>query len=198
MAMKSSKKIGIVLLILSVVIMAAVIGYAYQKSQNQPPASKDLGEMMINWYIPDYDKLVDDSDLIVVATVTNKSGIWGTEDGEMPLPVTRYSSIYTEYTFKPEEVLKGNTTTIIGRVRGGEVDGYTQKATQTSSFEVGDKVLLFLTNNKDANGNRILWYHINWPGALTETADGQFENPCYGVISIEQLKQDIADSETAK
>ena len=195
MAMKSSKKLGIVLLVVSLVIMASVIGYAYYKTQI--PENKNLGEIMINWYIPDYDELVADSDLIVVATVTNKTGVWGTDDGEKPSPVTIYSNIYTEYTFKPEEVLKGNTTTVIGRVRGGEVDGYTLKATQTSSFETGDQVLLFLTNNKDTGGNRILWYYINWPGAFTETGTGQFTNPCYGEISIEQLKQDIADSETA-
>ncbi|MBZ3936291.1 hypothetical protein [Methanimicrococcus blatticola] len=197
MAMKSSKKLGFVLLAISLLLIASVVGYAYSQSQNRLPEGKDLGEMMINWYIPDYNALVSDSDLIVVATVTNKTGIWGTDDGEKPSPVTIYSSIYTEYTFKPDEILKGNTTTIIGRVRGGTVDGYTQKATQTSSFEVGDKVLLFVTNNKDADGNRILWYHINWPGAFTETTDGKFTNPCYGEISIEQLKQDIADSETA-
>lgn len=197
MAMKSSKKLGFVLLAISLLLIASVVGYAYSQSQNRLPEGKDLGEMMINWYIPDYDDLVSSSDLIVVATVTNKTGIWGTEGGEKPSPVTIYSSIYTEYTFKPDDVLKGNTTTIIGRVRGGTVDGYTQKATQTSSFEVGDKVLLFMTNNKDADGNRILWYHINWPGAFIETTDGKFTNPCYGEISIEQVKQDIADSETA-
>lgn len=195
--LSSSKKRGIVLLAASLILMASVVGYAYHKSQIQPPENKYLGEMMINWHIPAYDDLIADSDLIVVATVTGKTGVWGTDDGEMPSPVTIYSSIYTEYTFKPEEVLKGNTTTIIGRVRGGEVDGYTQKATQTSSFETGDKVLLFLTNNTDADGNRILWYYINWPGAFNENSDGQFENPCYGKISVEQLKQDIAASETA-
>lgn len=192
--MTTTRKIGIVLLIISLLMMVSIVGYAYYKSQ--VPDGKNLGEIMINWYIPEYDELIENSDLIVIATVTNKTGVWGTDDGEKPPVVTIYNNIYTEYTFKPEEVLKGNTTTVIGRVRGGEVDGYTQKATQTSSFEVGDKVILFLTNNTDSDGNRILWYYINWPGAFSETADGNFTNAVYGEISIEQLKQDIAESET--
>ncbi|WNY24012.1 hypothetical protein MmiHf6_13370 [Methanimicrococcus hongohii] len=190
------QKAAIVLFALAFLILAAVSVYTIYDAHK--PENKDLGELMINWYIPDYDDLISDSDLIVVATVTNKTGIWGTDDGEKPSGVKAYTSgIYTEYTFQPVDVLKGNTTTIIGRARGGEVDGYTQKATQTSSFEVGDTVLLFLTNNTDSDGNRILWYYINWPGAFEESSDGVFRNDVYGEITIEQLKLDIAESEAA-
>ncbi|MDR2944288.1 MAG: hypothetical protein LBU81_04300 [Methanosarcinales archaeon] len=195
MSIKQSQKLGLVLLLISAVIIGSVIGYVYLQSQT--PDDKNLGEMMINWYIPDYDTLVADSDLIVIATVTDKTGIWDTDDGKKPLLLTDSDTIRTEYTFKPEDVLKGSTTTLIGRVYGGEVDGYTQTAMQTPSFEVGDKVLLFLNNNEDADGNRILWYHINWPGAFAVNSNGQFENPCYGEISIDQLTQNIADSETS-
>ncbi|WP_318786381.1 hypothetical protein [Methanimicrococcus hacksteinii] len=184
------------MLAISVLIIASVAAYVYYESQK--PGNKNLGEIMINWYIPDYDKLVSDSDLIVVATVTSKKGVWGTDDGEKPSGFGIYKSgIYTEYTFRPDDVLKGNTTTIIGRAQGGEVDGYTLTATQTSSFEVGDQVLLFLTANKDADGNRILWYYIHWPGVFTETGDGIFTNDVYGNISTEQLKQDIASGSAA-
>ncbi|WP_316559333.1 hypothetical protein [Methanimicrococcus stummii] len=184
------------MLAISILIIASVVVYMFYESQK--PENKNLGEVLINWYIPDYDKLVSDSDLIAVATVTSKKGIWGTDDGEKPSGFDIYKSgIYTEYTFQPDDVLKGNTTTIIGRAQGGEVDGYTLKATQTSSFEVGDQVLLFLTNNKDADGNRILWYYINWPGVFTERDNSVFTNDVYGNISLEQLKKDIVDSESA-
>lgn len=196
MAMKTSQKLGIVLLFCSLVVIASVIGYAYL--QTQSPENKNFGKIQISWYVPEYDELIADSDLIVVATVTDKTGIWDTKNGQKPLlPGIQKRGINTEYTFMPEDVLKGNTTTIIGRVRGGEADGYTQRASPTASFEVGDKVLLFLKNNEDADGNRILWYYVSWPTSFIENGDGKFENMCYDALSIEQLKQDIAASETA-
>ncbi|MDR0767110.1 MAG: hypothetical protein LBE57_01485 [Methanosarcinales archaeon] len=184
------QKIGIILLVASLIFIAAVIYTGYE---NLSPKGKDLGEVMICWHIPEYDELVSNSDLIVVATVTNKTGIWWSGPNDTPAPLFfRSRSIFTVYSFKPDEVLKGNTTTIFGRVHGGTVDGYTQKATPTPSFEVGDQVLLFLRNNQDVKGNPILWYYVDWPSAFTSSGDGIFENEVYGEVSIEELKREIA------
>ena len=193
------RKLGLVLFAVSLLIIAYVAVYMYSESRS--PENR-VSEIAISWYIPEYSEMVEKSDLIVVATVTGKNGVWDTKDGEKPFRFRLFNGgagdysggLFTEYTFRPDEVLKGKTTTVIGRVRGGVADGYTQKATPTSSFEVGDQVLLFLTNNEDRDGNRILWYYVDWPSAFTKDSDGLFKNECYGAFSVEQLKEEIAGS----
>ncbi|MDR2944289.1 MAG: hypothetical protein LBU81_04305 [Methanosarcinales archaeon] len=192
---KDSKGMKIAVLVFSaaLIIIAAAATFTAADRQNPAfPVNSNIGGISISWHYPDYEELVTALDLIVIATVTNKTGIWDTDDGKKPMfwPI-RKSGILTEYTFKPEDVLKGNTTTFIGRIRGGTADGYTQDANPTPSFETGDKVLLFLKTNEDADGNRILWYYLSWPTAFTENRDGKFENPCYDALSIELLKQDV-------
>lgn len=192
------RKAGLILFAIALIIIASVV--VYTAYVNNKPENKELGEILIHWYVAEYNELLEDSDLIVVATVTNKTGIWGTTDGKKP---SRFGGnkdeifeggILTEYTFRPVDVLKGNTTTIIGRIRGGEVDGYSQKASPTPSFEVGDTVLLFLKNNTDADGNPMFWYYVGWPTSFIEE-NGKFVNDCYDDILIDALKKDIEDGE---
>lgn len=186
--------LGLGLLAVSFLLIAAVVYIGYE---NQTPGDKDLGEIIITWYIPEYGELVESSDLIVIGTVTNKTGVWDTEDGEKPSRLRFYtggnfSGIHTEYVIRPDDVLKGRTATVIGHVRGGTADGYVWHADPIPSFEVGDRVLLFLSETDSPTGDRIPWYHIGWPNAFTEEGDGFFRNECYGGVDIEQLKELIA------
>lgn len=183
-------KIGIALFFVGLLVAASVA--VYTASENWKPDNKDLGEMMINWYFAELDEKVATSDLIVIATVSNKTGVWDTANGEKPSVISIYDTrISTEYTFRPDDVLKGNTSIFKGRVAGGTVDGYTLKATKTPSFEEGDKVLLFLKTNIDEEGNDKIWYHIGLPDAFYETDDGVFTNEYYGDVLVEELKNDL-------
>lgn len=184
-------KIGIILFAVGFLIVAAIAVYTVSESRN--PESKDLGEMMINWHFAEFDEKVSDVDLIVIATVSNKTGVWDTENGKKPFVIDYDTKIRTEYTFRPDDVLKGTTASFKGRVLGGTADGYTLKATKTPSFEVGDKVLLFLETNIDADGNDKVWYSIGLPDAFYETGDGVFTNEYYGDITVDELKNDLKE-----
>jgi len=181
-----------------------------------------LGGIAVDYVFPEYNELIADSDLIVVATVKDKTGIWQTKTGKKPLMINLFNmkdetrpivlrypraGIETEYTFEAEEVLKGEATTFRGRTHGGCADGYRIDASGVPSFEPGERVLLFLKTNTDEDGNLISWYHIGLPNAfpleetilyqsdweiLTSVMEGHHTNDYYGDLTIEQLKIDIA------
>ena len=181
-----------------------------------------LGGMVVCSDFPEYNKLIADSDLIVVATVKDKKGFWDTKDGKKPLTITLFNmkdetepivlrypkaGINTEYTFEAKEVLKGEATTFKGRVHGGTADGFTIDASGVPSFEPGESVILFLKTNQDENGTPISWYHVGLPNTfpleetivyqsdweiLTTMMEGYHTNDYYGDLTIEQLRIDVA------
>lgn len=158
------------------------------------PVNGSVGNIAISWHTPDYDELINRSDLIVIGTVSDKTGAWNTEDGKKPPRYALVSTgISTYYVIDEFELLKGETDQIRVRAPGGTVDGYTTYASPMQTLEVGDTVLLFLTNNADVDGNPISRYHIGFPTVFTKTADGEFENEFYGEISVEELKKEIAE-----
>ena len=189
-------KIAIVLFAAALLVIAAV--GVYTSLENQ---AKYQGKMTFHPYYPGYDEIISRSDLIVTATVTNQECVWDTKDGKKPFSVYfSKARIYTEYTFESDDILKGNETSVKGRVYGGSADGYTMTATGTTSFEVGDKVLLFLTTNQDESGNLISWYHIGLTNSFFEKSEDVFmleSDESRGDVTIEQLREDIIRVESS-
>jgi len=181
-----------------------------------------LGGIAIDYVFPEYNELIADSDLIVVATVKDKRGFWDTKTGKKPLTIILFNmkdktrpfvltfpkaGIETEYVFEAKEVLKGEATTFKGRVHGGTADGFMIDASGVPSFEPGESVILFLKTNQDEDGNLISWYHIGLPNAfpleetiiyqsdweiLTAVMEGHHTNDYYGDLTIEQLRIDVS------
>jgi len=212
-----------IVILFAAVLLIVAAGSVYSAFYKQD-GDVLLGNMVVSSVFPEYDELIADSDLIVVATVKDKKGIWDTKSGKKPLTITLFNSkdgnkpivliypragINTEYTFEAEEVLKGEATTFKGLVRGGNADGYTVDVSGVPSFEPGEPVILFLKTNSDENGNPISWYHISLPNSfplketiiyqsdweiLSVTEDGNHANEYYGSLTVEQLRKDVAGS----
>jgi len=191
-----SMKIAIILFAAAFLSVAAIVVCSDLDKRNDGIMQNWEG-MYISWYYPEYDEIILDSDLIVVATVTDKKGVWNTKDEKKPL-IAWFSNagINTEYTFEPKDILKGETATFKVRTPGGSADGYKKEVGSGSpSFEIGDHVLLFLTKNQDENGKMISWYFIGEPSALIEKSDYIFTNGYYGDLTVDQLKTDISNAE---
>ncbi|WP_338102157.1 hypothetical protein [Methanolapillus millepedarum] len=197
---KSHMKLWIIILAAVFIVIAAIGVYTAMNKQDKDTANEtDLGTIMINWYFPEFSQLVDNSDLIVTATVTGEKSIWDTPDGQKPANMTDYKDnhgqISTEYTFQTDEILKGNISdTFTGRVKGGTLDGYTFTAMKVPTFDVNDTVLLFIQYPKDENGNVIQkdFVQIGLPDAFVQTENGNFTNEYYGEVSETQVKEEIA------
>ena len=216
-------KFVVVLFAAAFIIIAAASVYVCLEKRNQNDVW--LGGIAVDSISPEYETLIAKSDLIVVATVKDKKGIWDTKDGKKPLTINIFNmknekrpfvltlphaGIKTEYTFEADEVLKGEAATFKGRTYGGRADGYIIDASGVPSFEPGEKVLLFLNENQDENGNLISWYHISIPTGFSEKTkttqilsdafvieiiDGVYTNGFGEEIVLEQLRADIANAE---
>ena len=211
-----------IIALFAVVFVAVAAVSVYSAAADRHKEDVLLGGIAIDYIFPEYNELIADSDLIVVATVKDKKGIWDTKTGKKPLMINLFNmkdktrpfvltfpkaGIETEYVFEAEEVLKGDATIFKGRTHGGCVDGYIVSASGAPSFEPGESVLLFLKTNTDEDGNLISWYHIGLPNAfpleetilyqseweiLSSVMEGHHTNDYYGDLTIEQLKIDIA------
>ena len=174
------------------IVAVAAVGTSMEQQKTCFPVNGSVGNVVIDWHYPDYEELIERSDLIVVATVSDKFTVWGTEDGKKP---PRYelctAGIYTCHPCDEFEVLKGNISRLCVRTPGGSIDGYTMNVYPVPELEVGDTVLMFLNTNYDENGNYRVWYYIGMPNVFTASEDGTFVNDYYGGVTIEQLKEDI-------
>jgi hypothetical protein len=218
-------KFAIALFAAVFLIVAAVSVCSASVKQNNEDIM--IGGIAVDYVFPEYNELIAESDLIVVAIVKDKKGVWDTKDGKKPLTVNLFNmkdekrpivlryphaGINTEYTFEAEEVLKGEATIFKGRTRGGCADGYRIDTSGVPSFEPGERVLLFLKTNTDEDGNLISWYHIGLPDAfpleetivyqseweiLTSVMEGHHTNDYYGDLTIEQLRIDVAANAAA-
>ncbi len=176
-----------------IIVAVAAVGVSAEQQKTCFPVNGSVGDVIIDWYYPDYEELVARSDLIVIATVSDKFAVWGTEDGKKPPRYDLCSTwIYTCYPSDEFEVLKGNVSRLCVRAPGGTVDGYTLNASRVPEFEIGDTVLLFLNTNFDENGNYTVWYHIGMPNVFEASENGTFANDYYGSVTAEQLKENIA------
>ncbi|MDV0445947.1 hypothetical protein MmiAt1_15510 [Methanimicrococcus sp. At1] len=200
---ESSKGMKIaVIAFFAVLIVVAVLGvgdsWEHQRGTGLP-VNGSIGMMVICYDFPEFEELAD-FDLIVVGTVSDKYGAWGTEDGKKPLSKYKLkdAGIYTYYELENIDVLKGNVSELTVRTPGGEADGYALHVGSFPWIETGDNVLLFLRTNYDADNNVLDWYYIGEPNVFTEIDDGVFENGHYGSISIEELKDEIAKAQERK
>ncbi|WNY24111.1 hypothetical protein MmiHf6_14400 [Methanimicrococcus hongohii] len=200
--------------ILSVFLLLIVIaGVVYYQQQTELEDEKIL-YFDSEWIFPEYEKLISESDLIVVAKVTDEKSIW--EYGkpkEKPLfefhlrnpwrdkelqndAVILENMISTIYSFEPVTVLKGNTSEFKGRLIGGTLDGYSyiSNGSYYTSFEDGDIVLLFL-------GQPIPEIYDIYEGSYSlgdiyifvDNGDGTFSNYHYGTVTIDQVRKDISN-----
>ncbi|WNY24014.1 hypothetical protein MmiHf6_13390 [Methanimicrococcus hongohii] len=195
---ENSKGIKIVIVVFSILLILTAGVAAFDnidKNRLHLPVNGSVGMIHISWMTPDFEELVDRSDLIIVGTVSDKYGAWNTEDGSKPPRYALVSTgISTYYEISGLEVLKGSAETVTVRAPGGTTGGYTTTAEPMQELEVGDTVLLFLTNNYDSEGNPITWYHIGFPTVFIKNGDGLFENEFYGEISIEEVEKEIENS----
>ena len=224
---KITPRMKFAIALFAVVFLIVAVFSVYSASAKQNQEDVFLGGIAVDYIFPEYNELIADSDLIVVATVKDKKGFWDTKDGKKPLTITLFNmkdetkpivlrypkaGINTEYTFEAKEVLKGEATTFKGRVHGGTADGFTIDASGVPSFEPGESVILFLKTNQDENGNSISWYHIGLPNAfpleetivyqseweiLSSVMEGHHTNDYYGDLTIEQLRIDVAANAAA-
>jgi hypothetical protein len=96
----------------------------------------------------DFPTLVREANYIVVGTVTAIDGDWD-ED---------LNFIHSSVTIAVERSYRGNTPdTLIVRTPGGQVAGVAQHAHGAPSFEIGERVLVFLTSWEDGDG-KVLGY----------------------------------------
>ncbi|WNY24013.1 hypothetical protein MmiHf6_13380 [Methanimicrococcus hongohii] len=206
---ENSKGMKIAVLIFSVILVAvAVLGTVDSAEHNRSfiPVNGNLGGLYVSWDMPtEFEDLVIDSDLILIGTVSDKSCIWNTDDGEKPSRYefeTDFSTTFgmwisTSYEIDNLEVLKGEADSVQARAPGGTVDGYTLTVSPMQDLEVGDTVLLFLSSHNDLNGNPMPWYHLSWPLIFTEMDENHFENEYYGEISVDDLRIRISESGAA-
>jgi hypothetical protein len=88
----------------------------------------------------DFGDLARDADAIIVGTVTDIQGEWGPDR----------NFIHSNVTIRVERSMRGNTgDQIVLRNPGGIVAGVGQRAEGVADFEVGERVMLFLTSWED-------------------------------------------------
>jgi hypothetical protein len=96
----------------------------------------------------DFDDLARDADYIVVGTVESVTG--ERDEGARFIHSNVYLSVERSY--------RGNAPAqIVIRTPGGEIGGVAMRADGAASFEVGEKVLVFLTTWEDGTA-KVLGY----------------------------------------
>ena len=187
---KQQEIVKLAVILFSVILGAAIIFSIYFMMSNSNPfdPKDNVTTIIIDWYYPELEELAGSSDLIVIATVTDKLTVWDIADGTKPAwPDISDTTIYTCYFFEETEILKGDAAEIWGRVPGGTIDGYTLDAQNVPEPEIGETVLLFLKTNV-VDGELISWYHVGMPNVFYETESGTFVNSYYGEVTIEEVK----------
>jgi len=188
---KQQEIVKFAVILFSIILVAvAVFSIYFSMSSSNPfdPEQDNVTTIIIDWYYPELEELAGSSDLIVIATATDKLTVWGTADGTKPAWWNISDTlIYTCYFFEETEILKGDAAEIWGRVPGGTIDGYTLDARDVPDPEIGETVLLFLKTNI-VDGERISWYHVGMPNVFYEMESGTFVNSYYGEVTIEEVK----------
>ncbi|MDV0446847.1 hypothetical protein MsAg5_07060 [Methanosarcinaceae archaeon Ag5] len=212
--MDKNKKIAagiIIVVVLTVAALALIISAAFISFENDWELDDGtilVGGMCICYVGYTAEELIEKSDVIVIATVTDSKGVWNTSDGGKPPQYTHsrlYAKLYlfadmfydrhlnpeigptydipihTELTFETNEILKGEMPdTFKKQMWGGTVDGFTFDNC-TYEREIGQQFILFIDN--DTNEKFILETEIYETGKMFYNGGEQ--------ISFEELKTKI-------
>jgi hypothetical protein len=146
------------------------------------------------------DKLVSLSDSVVIAEVVDiLPSRWNTQNGEKPTVNDGISHIiYTDITIKIVEYLKGslgNTTdnTTIVRTIGGMVGQDKQYVEDQPSYNVNEKVLIFLKNDSDPRTVDIGNKHFVTTGSM----QGKITIPANNEVIIGDTKLSLEEAKIA-
>lgn len=146
------------------------------------------------------DKLVSLSDSVVIAEVVDiLPSRWNTQNGEKSTVNDGTSHIiYTDVTIKIVEYLKGslgNTTdnTTIVRTMGGMVGQDKQYVEDQPSYNVNEKVLIFLKNDSDPRTVDIGNKHFVTTGSM----QGKITMPANNEVIIGDTKMSLEEAKTA-
>ena len=150
------------------------------------------------------DKLVSISDSVVIAEVIGVSpSRWNTQDGEKPVVNGSDSTSYTIYTdvnVKILEYIKGSSsntvdntvdnTVITVRVLGGTVGQDEQYVEDQPSYNVNEKVLIFLKNDNDPRTKDVGNKHMTTVGLI----QGKISIPVDNEIIIGDTKMSLTEA----
>ena len=187
------------ILLVTVAVLGTIEAVEEHKHRFWIPVSGEVGFICISYSTPDFDELVSETDVIAVATISEKTGLWGTEDGKRPPRYLLYDYwICTVYDFENADVLKGNQSDFSEfsiSALGGTVNGYTLNAGILQTFEIGDEILVFLNTDYDSDRTPFNSYSVGEPDVFTKTENGTYFNIYYGEITIDELKKEIGFEE---
>jgi hypothetical protein len=145
---KHNKFIG--LLVLGFLVAGSTVGgiLYIQASQNKPTASTAI-EALLPKLTP--DELLERSSGVVLGTVTHleveKISSWIRPWGDNEDIVTNATIEVEKYLYNPKQ-LTSDTVTV--QVIGGELGNETMSAEESPSFQIGDRVIVYL-NQKEEN-----------------------------------------------
>jgi hypothetical protein len=110
----------------------------------------------------EFSDLARDADRVVVGTVTGIDGEWDES----------FNFIHTNVRLAVERALRGPAPSeIVLRTPGGQVGGAAQLAHGTATFELGERVLVFLTTWEDGTP-KVLGY-VQGKSRVVEADDGK-------------------------
>lgn len=144
------------------------------------------------------DKLVSLSDNIVIAEVVDVlPSRWNTQSGEKPTVSNGISqTIYTDTNLKIVEYLKGSlynigdNSTITVRTIGGTVGQDKQIEEDQSSYNIGEKVMIFLKNDSDPRTKDVGCSHFMTVGSM----QGKISIPAGNELIIGDVKISLEEA----
>ncbi|MFH1224755.1 MAG: hypothetical protein V1676_03035 [Candidatus Diapherotrites archaeon] len=120
------------------------------------------------------------SESVVIGRVTEiLPSKWDTPDGGRPADVASDAQIYTDAIIQVDSTAKGSVPSrLVVRTLGGKIGDHSMDVEDAAKFEVGEKVLLFLTTNdpsdKTSTNGGAHYSVVGWKhGKFTITSDNQ-------------------------
>ena len=146
---------------------------------NSHRAYEEISSPMVVRTINDPSSYFYDADVIVIGQ---------TKEIAKSNYVKEENYIYTDITFKVEEVLKGDVEVndIILRVNGGIVKAERVKAEMQSEFIEGKNSLVFLLKNEDG-----IYHLISSESKFEEVEKGLFKDKLGNDYKLEEIKQQL-------
>ena len=129
----------------------------------------------------DFGDLAREANYVVVGTVTGMSGEFDPSG----------TFIRTNVTLEVERSFRGRTAdTLVVRTPGGWVGGEGQTAVGAATFEIGERVLVFLTNWEEDGALKVLGY---LQGKSSIGADNRLEGGSANGRSLESVGRELRD-----
>lgn len=136
-------------------------------TNNESVISSSTGNILEKYSL---EKLISMADSIVIGKVTNIApSKWNTPDGKKPpMDNTNSNIIFTDIYIRVDKYLKNpqNTEIIIVRVLGGKVGEDEIKSEDQPSYNLNERVLIFLTKDSDFRTKNIGSEHFVTLGQL--------------------------------